>query len=119
MNDNNDEQSEPIDQPEVPTASEEAAPEPKPSQVHDAVRSALANEMAQHVVLSSCPCGSTNVNLMIDLPQGSKVGRATCGACGTWGVDFLAPRTQDQDLLGKVAAKAWNEAPRITATDPA
>jgi len=52
------------------------------------------------------------VNLLIDLPQGSKVGRAGCSACGVWGVDFLAPRTQDQELVGKHAAKAWNEAPR-------
>jgi len=38
--------------------------------------------------------------------QGTKVGRATCGSCGVWGVDFLAPRTQEQEPVGKAAAKA-------------
>jgi len=103
----------------VQTPAEETAPEP--SKVSEAVKEALARQApgVQQIVLAPCPCGTANVNLLIDLPQGTKVGRASCGACGVWGVDFLAPRTNDKDLLGKSAAKAWNEAPRILATDPA
>ena len=96
---------------DVPSQQEEAAP--KPEAVAEAVREAIKqNPGAIQMELAPCPCGTPNVNLMIDLPQGAKVGRAGCGTCGVWGVDFLAPRTQDQDLLGKAAAKAWNEAPR-------
>ena len=83
------------------------------SEVPAAVREALREPVpVAQIQLAPCPCGVTNVNLLIDLPQGSKVGRAGCSACGVWGVDFLAPRTQDQELVGKHAAKAWNEAPR-------
>jgi len=97
---------------EVLTPAEETAPQP--SEVPDAVKQALARQApgVQQIVLASCPCGTANVNLLIDVPQGSKVGRATCGSCGIWGVDFLAPRTNDKDLFGKTASKAWNEAPR-------
>ena len=71
------------------------------------------------IKLEPCPCGTVNVNLLVDLPQGSKVGHGTCGSCGVWGVDFLAPRSNDKELIASAAAKAWNEAPRVTATDPA
>lgn len=94
----------------VKSNQEEAAPVAAP--VAEAVSRALAENNVTQVQLAPCPCGTPNVNLLIDLPQGSKVGRAGCSACGVWGVDFLAPRTQDQDLVGNAAAKAWNEAPR-------
>lgn len=96
----------------VKTPAEETAPAADPDAVSEAVARALAEQKVTQVQLAPCPCGTANVNLLIDLPQGSKVGRAGCSACGVWGVDFLAPRTQDQDLVGKAAAKAWNEAPR-------
>lgn len=102
----------------VQTPAEETAP--KPSAVHEAVKKALVpSTVSQKINLEPCPCGAVKVNLMVDVGQGTKIGRATCGACGVWGVDFLAPRTQDQELFGKAASKAWNEAPRITQTDPA
>lgn len=99
----------------VQTPEEETAPEPQPSEIHDAVRNALAQQGAQQISLAPCPCGTANFSLVLDLPQGSKVGRGTCGACGIWGIDFLAPRSQDKDLIGRTAAKAWNEAPRAGA----
>jgi len=96
---------------EVQTAAEETAPEP--SEVHDAVKQALnVPQVTDQIMLEPCPCGTANVNLLIDVPQGSKVGRATCGACGIWGVDFLAPRSQDKEIMGRAATKVWNEAPR-------
>jgi len=102
----------------VQTPAEETAPEP--SAVHEAVKEALVQRPSvQRINLEPCPCGAVNVNLIVDVGQGTKVGRATCGACGIWGVDFLSPRTNDKELFGKAASKAWNEAPRITATDPA
>ncbi len=103
----------------VKTAAEETAPNTEA--VHEAVHRALQRQApgVVQIVLAPCPCGTANVNLLIDLPQGSKVGRAGCGACGVWGVDFLAPRSNDKELMGRAAAKAWNEAPRILATDPA
>lgn len=92
----------------VKSNQEEAAP----TAVNEAVARALAESKVTQVQLAPCPCGTPNVNLLIDLPQGSKVGRAGCSACGVWGVDFLAPRTQDQEIVGHAAGKAWNEAPR-------
>lgn len=95
---------------QVKTPAEETAPQP--DAVADAVKTALAEQGVTQIQLAPCPCGAVNVNLILDMAQGSKVGRASCGSCGIWGVDFLAPRTQDQELVGKAAAKAWNEAPR-------
>lgn len=115
--DANDFAGDPAENAEVQTPAEETAP--KPAALAEAVKVALAEQRVTQVQLAPCPCGTPNVNLILDMAQGSKVGRASCSACGIWGVDFLAPRTQDQDLVGKAAAKAWNEAPRITATDPA
>ena len=101
----------------VKTAAEETAP--KPSEVADAVKQAIAQQGVRQIKLAPCPCGAVNVNLVLDIAQGGKIGRSTCGACGIWGVDFLAPRSKDQELIGNAAAKAWNEAPRNVATDPA
>ena len=93
--------------------------EPRPEAVAAAVREALpdfetsaTDPRVQQIPLLPCPCGSTEANLMLDVPQGQKVGRATCSLCGVWGVDFLVPRSQDQNLIGAAASKAWNEAPR-------
>lgn len=98
----------------VETPAEETAPEP--SAVHAAVKEALvppANRPpVTQIPLAPCPCGNNETNLLLDVPQGQKVGRATCSICGIWGVDFLVPRSQDQELVGQAASKAWNEAPR-------
>lgn len=117
--DANDFAGDPAENAEVQTPAEETAPKPDNPALQQAVSAALAKQGVTQIQLAPCPCGTPNVNLILDMAQNSKVGRASCGACGIWGVDFLAPRTQDQDLVGKAAAKAWNEAPRITATDPA
>lgn len=112
----------PIDLPGVGTVPDpqanngEGADEQEPlAKSADAAAEAIQRALAgakRGPQLSPCACGATDFNLMIELPQSSKVGRATCGACGTWGIDFLAPRTQDQNLISGAAAKAWNEAPR-------
>lgn len=94
----------------VQTSAEETAPQP--AAVAEAVKAAITQQGVNQIKLEPCPCGVANVNLIIDIAQGGKVGRGTCGACGIWGVDFLAPRSQDQELIGKACAKAWNEAPR-------
>jgi len=90
--------------------------EPEPSAVHAAVKNAIEHSATdprvQQVPLAPCPCGTGEPNLMLDVPQGQKIGRASCSLCGVWGVDFLVPRTQDQNLIGAAASKAWNEAPR-------
>ena len=96
----------------VASNQEEAAPTADNPKIQEAVARALAEGKVTQVELAPCPCGVPGVNLLIDLPQGSKVGRAGCSACGVWGVDFLAPRTQNQELVGQAAGKAWNEAPR-------
>ncbi len=95
----------------VNTPSEETAPHP--TAVADAVNEALQKQAPGKVAiqLNDCPCGSAG-DLMLDVPQGTKVGRASCSNCGVWGVDFLVPRTNNQEILAKAAGKAWNEAPR-------
>lgn len=121
MSENNEGANEFEDQP-VQTPAEETAPKPTDTvDVSAAVKQALERQApgVTQIQLAPCPCGTPNVNLLIDVPQGNKVGRGTCGSCGVWGIDFLVPRSQDKDLLGRAAAKAWNEAPRILATDPA
>lgn len=123
MSDDKEDTNEFEDQPEtlakVQTAAEETAPEP--AAVSAAVKRALERQApgVTQIKLEPCPCGTVNVNLLVDLPQGSKVGHGTCGSCGVWGIDFLAPRSNDKELIATAAAKAWNEAPRVTATDPA
>jgi len=114
VSESNEEQNDFEDVPAVETPAEETAPtaQPEPSAVHEGVKKAIAEQAAKQIQLAPCPCGSPESNLMLDVPQGSKIGRASCGACGVWGVDFLVPRVQDQELVGKYAAKAWNEAPR-------
>ena len=119
MSDNKEDPNEFEDQPEVQTAAEETAPQTE--EVAGAVKRALQRQApgVTQIQLEPCPCGTVNVNLLVDLPQGGKVGHGTCGSCGVWGVDFLAPRSNDKELIASAAAKAWNEAPRVTATDPA
>lgn len=105
-------------EPEVQTAAEETAPKAK--KVDAAVKRALEKQApgVQQIELQPCPCGTVAVNLLVDLPQGSKVGHGTCGSCGVWGVDFLSPRSNDKELIANAAAKAWNEAPRIPLPYP-
>jgi len=86
--------------------------EPLPETIEAAVKNAIAAKTPQRIELRPCPCGELSVTLMMDAAPNSKIGRATCGTCGTWGVDFLVPRSQDQNLVGMKAAEAWNEAPR-------
>jgi hypothetical protein len=116
---NKKDRKEPEDQPEVQTAAEETAPQPS-KKVDNAVKKALEKQApgVQQIELQPCPCGTVGVNLLVDLPQGSKVGHGTCGSCGVWGVDVLAPRSNDEKLIANAAAKAWNEAPRIPLPYP-
>lgn len=100
----------------IETNQEEAAPEAQPpedpNKVAEAIAKALESQGPPRASLKGCPCGELQEpKINIDVSQ-DKVGRATCGGCGVWGVDFLVPRTQDQNLIGAAAAKAWNDAPR-------
>jgi len=90
------------------------AAEPEPAEVAAAVRQAIVEQQpaVTQTDLLPCVCSDGQTNLMIDVPNGQKIGRATCSVCGVWGVDFLVPRSQDQNLIGAAASKAWNEAPR-------
>lgn len=63
-----------------------------------------------------CPCGAIPEQLLLEVNQESKVGRVTCGNCGSWGVDFLRGHAREQeDILDKGQA-AWDAAPRPSAS---
>ena len=81
------------------------------SNVQEAVQAALAKAGVKEVLIQPCICGETK-DLSIKVAQNSAVGRVTCAGCGIWGVDFLVPAVNDQDIVGRAATKAWNEAPR-------
>lgn len=59
-----------------------------------------------------CPCGKVPEQLIIEIPQQGKLGRAVCGICGEWGVDFLRGMTQDPESILDKAQAAWDAAPR-------
>ena len=96
-------------------AEPDAPQEPEPSAVHKAVTDAIAQTQEENKVeLSACPCMKHDpAEIVVESQQGTKVGHAICSHCGVWGVEFLIPRTQDQNVLARAAAKAWNDAPRI------
>lgn len=90
------------------------AVEPEPSEVHAAVVEELAKENPDmvRIEMAPCACGQPMEKLTLDTSGNNKVGRVVCGQCGIWGVEFLIPRTDQQEVVGKAATKAWNEAPR-------
>jgi hypothetical protein len=61
-----------------------------------------------------CPCGATPERLVIEISEQNKVGRASCSACGTWGVEFLRGHTMEQEAILDKAHAAWDAAPRST-----
>lgn len=95
-----------------------ATPEaPSQDALNAAVQTALAQGAAKRVEIRPCMCGANApgtdpVDLTIRMEQNSKVGRVCCSGCGVWGVDFLVPLTNNQELIAQAATKAWNEAPR-------
>ena len=90
-----------------PTAVEAA-----PSDVHDAVKQAIADQQPQPVTLNPCPCGETPEGLYIEMPERGKYGRASGQCCAEWGVEFKNNFEADGNKTMLKAAKAWNEAPR-------
>ena len=97
----------------------DAAPAEAPSQdqLNAAVQKALDQGAARRIEIAPCMCGANApgtppVDLTVRMQQGSQVARASCSGCGVWGVDFLVPQTNNQELVAVAAAKAWNEAPR-------
>jgi hypothetical protein len=60
----------------------------------------------------ACPCGEVPEQLILEVNQESKVGRASCGACGTWGVDFLRGVAREPEAILDKAQAAWDAAPR-------
>lgn len=59
-----------------------------------------------------CPCGQVPEQLIIEIPQQGKIGRASCGTCGAWGIEFLRGVTQDNEVILDKAHAAWDSAPR-------
>ena len=63
-------------------------------------------------IYQPCPCGAVPEQLVLEVNQESKVGRATCGNCGVWGVDFLRGLAREQEPILDKAQAAWDAAPR-------
>lgn len=67
-------------------------------------------------IFQPCPCGAVPEVLMLEVDRNAKVAHASCGTCGTWGVDFLRGLSQEpEDILDK-AQLAWDAAPRSIAS---
>lgn len=69
-------------------------------------------------VYAPCPCGQVPEQLIIEIPQQGKIGRASCGTCGTWGVEFLRGVTSENEVILDKAQAAWDSAPRGSADTP-
>ena len=59
-----------------------------------------------------CPCGKTPTQLILEVSQEGKVGRATADCCGIWGVDFLRGYAREPEAILDKAQAAWDAAPR-------
>jgi len=65
-------------------------------------------------LLAACPCGKVPDLLdIVDANQGGKWAYVQGSCCGQWAIEF---RTQyaalESDECKRLAAQAWNEAPR-------
>lgn len=63
-----------------------------------------------------CPCGVVPEQLMLEVDRNAKVARASCGTCGTWGVDFLRGLSTEPEQILDKAQLAWDAAPRSIAS---
>lgn len=63
-------------------------------------------------VFKACPCGQVPERLLLEINRDSKVGRATCGTCGTWGLEFLRGHEEDPERILDKAQAAWDAGPR-------
>jgi len=62
--------------------------------------------------LRKCACGAVPETLSIMEGGCSKYAWCACRVCGEWSIEFRTGYTQDLDELKKLAAEAWNKAPR-------
>lgn len=62
--------------------------------------------------LAPCPCGTVPENLLIEMPDRAKYGRAMGDCCGDWSIEFKNGYTQDPEKTTARAREAWNDAPR-------
>lgn len=74
-----------------------------------------APEEPNIIALAPCPCGRQPQNLVIEMPQRAKYGRASGDCCAEWSVEFRNGYSDDPQLTQERAVKAWNEAPRAGA----
>jgi hypothetical protein len=63
-------------------------------------------------IYAQCPCGAIPEQLVLEVPQQGKIGRASCATCGTWGVEFLRGVSQEPEMILDKAHAAWDAAPR-------
>lgn len=61
--------------------------------------------------LRECFCGEEPKTLDIDM-AGAKYTHATCSECGEWSIEFKSRYEKDLAELQRIAAIAWNDAPR-------
>jgi hypothetical protein len=87
-------------------------------QAAEAAASGAKQEQPEKREFKACPCGVVPEQLLLEVPQQGKVGRATCGTCGVWGMDFLRGHTQDPEAILDKAHAAWDSAPRASAVTP-
>lgn len=58
-----------------------------------------------------CPCGKVPEQLMLEIDERNKLGRASC-PCGAWGVEFLRGFEKEPEKILDKAQQAWDSAPR-------
>lgn len=71
----------------------------------------LAPEKAVH---GSCPCGQIPEDLIIEVAERAKYGLVMGDCCGAWSVEFRNGYQKDPDVTNRLAATAWNSAPRAS-----
>ncbi len=62
-------------------------------------------------VYQPCPCGKVPEQLMLEVNEQNKLGRALC-PCGVWGLEFLRGFEKDPEKILDKAQQAWDSAPR-------
>jgi len=63
-------------------------------------------------IFKACFCGAVPEGLILEMNKESKIGKATCGTCCTWGLDFLRGIEHDPEKIMDKAQAAWDAGPR-------
>lgn len=72
----------------------------------------MADKISPPIELRPCFCGAVSDELAIMEGSSSKYAWAACGLCGEWSIEFRTNYSQDLAELQRLAAQAWNSAPR-------